>query len=149
MHALQDQLVALTGHEAALFCISGTMSNQVTTLSFKCLSLTVSASYSDTFKAAAVFCSLPPASPCVSLRSLWHLFSQRYLPAIICIVINKQGAAVIPVNAEKSSNLTLRDVQKHSILDDDVHYAPTKLISLENTMNGEVFNSLTSFLITF
>lgn len=34
--------------------------------------------------------------------------------------------------------LTLEDVQKHIVLSDDVHACPTRVISLENTLNGMI-----------
>ena len=37
--------------------------------------------------------------------------------------------------------LTLADVQKSAVLSDDVHAAPTKVISLENTLGGAVLSS--------
>lgn len=43
--------------------------------------------------------------------------------------------AVIPPNG---THLTLEDVKKHAVLTDDVHDCPTKVISLENTLNGMI-----------
>lgn len=45
------------------------------------------------------------------------------------------GASVIPIKAA-STFLTEKDVMDHIILDEDIHTAPTKLICLENTLNG-------------
>jgi threonine aldolase len=46
------------------------------------------------------------------------------------------GAVSIPIDTDF---LTLADVQKYAIVDDDVHHAPTQLVVLENTMNGKVY----------
>lgn len=35
-------------------------------------------------------------------------------------------------------HLTLSDVKKHAVLDKDIHYCPTHLISLENTLAGTI-----------
>jgi threonine aldolase len=42
---------------------------------------------------------------------------------------------VVPKNGV---HLTLEDIQKHAVLDDNIHYCPTKLISLENTLDGMI-----------
>jgi threonine aldolase len=34
---------------------------------------------------------------------------------------------------------TLQDVQAHVVLSEDVHVAPTRLLSLENTLDGQLF----------
>ncbi len=39
----------------------------------------------------------------------------------------------------EGSHLTAEMVRRELVLDDDVHHAPTGLVCLENTMNGEVF----------
>lgn len=35
--------------------------------------------------------------------------------------------------------ITEEDIRNNFIKDDDIHTAPTKLICLENTMNGQVY----------
>jgi threonine aldolase len=40
---------------------------------------------------------------------------------------------VVPANAV---HLTLADVEAHAVIDDNVHSCPTRVISLENTLNG-------------
>ena len=35
--------------------------------------------------------------------------------------------------------LSLNDVKKHVILTDDIHYATTQVIALENTLNGGIY----------
>lgn len=48
------------------------------------------------------------------------------------------GAMPCPVVPENGVYMTLEDIQKHAVLDNDIHYAPTRLISLENTLDGLV-----------
>jgi threonine aldolase len=49
------------------------------------------------------------------------------------------GATLIPVPPKEGfRHLTADVVEKHLIVDDDIHHAPTKVICLENTLNGEV-----------
>ena len=44
----------------------------------------------------------------------------------------------IPVTPAKGHHITLEDVKKHAVLEDDNHFAPTRLISLENTLGGTI-----------
>ena len=44
-------------------------------------------------------------------------------------------SGVVPSNGVY---LTLEDVQKHVVLDDDIHGCPTRVISLENTLGGTI-----------
>ncbi|KAL1955892.1 hypothetical protein VTO42DRAFT_7965 [Malbranchea cinnamomea] len=111
-NALQDFIAKLTNHEAALLVMSGTMGNQV------------------------------------ALRS--HLAQPPY--AVLCDhrahIISSEGGgvptwtgayiqAVVPRNGRY---LVLEDVQKHAVLsgEDDFHDCPTRVISLENTLDGSV-----------
>jgi threonine aldolase len=43
-----------------------------------------------------------------------------------------------PIDAKNGTYLTLEDVQKYAVLSDDVHACPTRVISLENTLNGAI-----------
>ncbi|GJJ73153.1 threonine aldolase [Entomortierella parvispora] len=47
-------------------------------------------------------------------------------------------AAVYPVMPSNGEYITAEDVASRLILDVDVHYAPTRVISLENTLNGTI-----------
>jgi threonine aldolase len=49
-----------------------------------------------------------------------------------------KGTLPIPIDASRGF-LSVADIKKHVILDKDIHHAPTQLICLENTMNGEVY----------
>lgn len=44
--------------------------------------------------------------------------------------------SVVPSNGE---HMTLEDIKPNLRLGEDIHYAPTKLICLENTLSGMVF----------
>ncbi len=48
------------------------------------------------------------------------------------------GAMPIPVTPAKGHHITLEDVKTHVVLEDDNHFAPTRLISLENTLGGTI-----------
>jgi len=41
-----------------------------------------------------------------------------------------------PIVPQNEIHLTLDDIKRHAVLDDDVHSCPTRVISLENTLNG-------------
>lgn len=108
---LEEKVAALTGMEAGLFCCSGTMSNQI------------------------------------GLRA--HLFQPPH--RILCdyrghVYAHEAGglatlsqAMVTPVKPANGLYLTLDDIIDNFIEDDgDIHMAPTKVISLENTLHGIV-----------
>lgn len=48
------------------------------------------------------------------------------------------GAMVKPVVPDNGVYLTVEDIQANVYLDDDVHTCPTRVISLENTLNGMI-----------
>lgn len=48
------------------------------------------------------------------------------------------GAMMTPVTPKNGIHLTLEDVKASVILGDDVHDCPTRVISLENTLNGMI-----------
>lgn len=107
---LQQYVAKRTQHESALLVMSGTMGNQL-----------------------AIRANLvqPPYAVLCDNRS--H---------IICYeaggVSSLTGAMVQPVTPKNGTFLTLEDIQKHAVLDDDIHHCPTKLISLENTLDGMI-----------
>ncbi|KAF2724446.1 hypothetical protein K431DRAFT_310016 [Polychaeton citri CBS 116435] len=106
-----EALVAnLTGKEAALLVLSGTMGNQV---------------------AIRAHLQGPPHSVVTDNRS--HIIQwEAGGVASLC------GALVKPVIPSNGTYVTLEEVQKQVDLRDDVHGCPTKLISLENTLDGMV-----------
>lgn len=109
-NALQSYVAERTKHEDALLVLSGTMGNQVSIRSHL---------------------TQPPHAVLCDHRS--H---------IICYeaggVSAWTGATVQTVVPKNGIHLTLEDIQKHAVLDDNIHHCPTKLISLENTLDGMV-----------
>ncbi|KAJ3156944.1 Threonine aldolase [Geranomyces michiganensis] len=110
--ALQARMIELTGHPAALFVTSATMSNQL---------------------AARTHLTQPPHSVIADHRAHIHTYEAGGVSFFT-------GASIIPVDPERygARHLTPDAVQPFLCLDDDVHHAPTRLICMENTMNGEV-----------
>jgi threonine aldolase len=49
------------------------------------------------------------------------------------------GAAVTPVVPSNGHHLSLQDVKDNVVHGPDVHFAPTEVIALENTLNGTIF----------
>ena len=109
-NALQSYVAERTKHEDALLVLSGTMGNQV---------------------AIRSHLAQPPHAVLCDHRS--H---------IICYeaggVSAWTGATVQTVVPKNGIHLTLEDIQKHAVLDDNIHHCPTKLISLENTLDGMI-----------
>ncbi|ORX43530.1 hypothetical protein DM01DRAFT_1340695 [Hesseltinella vesiculosa] len=110
VHELEKFMADLMGHEAALFGASGTMTNQ---LGLRCWLLH------------------PPHSVLCDHRAHVHLHE--------CggIAYHSQ-AAVTPVIPTNGAYLTEEDVRAN-ISTDVLVGAPTKVISLENTLNGTIF----------
>lgn len=48
------------------------------------------------------------------------------------------GALALPITPVNGHHLTLSDIKKHAVTSTDVHYCPTRLISLENTLAGTI-----------
>ncbi|KAI8608572.1 pyridoxal phosphate-dependent transferase [Chytriomyces sp. MP71] len=103
---------SLSGHEAALFCTSGTMTNQL---------------------GIRTLLTSPPHSIVADARS--HIFNYEASG-----VAHHSQALIIPVSPDAGKNhLTAEALARRIIVDDDVHHAPTRVICLENTLGGEVF----------
>ncbi|ORY51347.1 hypothetical protein BCR33DRAFT_780342 [Rhizoclosmatium globosum] len=112
INALEDLLKETSGHPASLFCATGTMTNQ---LAIRSLLLA------------------PPHSVLVDSRS--HIYNYES-----SAVAHHTQALLIPIAPKEGKrHLTADVIERHLILDDDVHHAPTKLICLENTLGGEIF----------
>lgn len=107
---LQSYVADRTGHESALLVMSGTMGNQV---------------------AIRTHLAQPPYSVLCDHRSHIIHYEAGGVSAWT-------GAMVSPVIPKNGIYMTLEDLQKHAVLIDDVHYCPTRLISLENTLDGLV-----------
>jgi len=108
--SLESHLAALTTHPAALLVLSGTMGNQL---------------------ALRTHLTQPPHAILCDHRA--HILTYEAGG-----VASLTGALVTGVVPQNTHHLTLADVQKHAVLSDDVHACPTRVISLENTLNGTV-----------
>lgn len=109
--AFEKKMTELTGKEAALFCTSGTMSNQI---------------------ALRTHLHQPPHSILCDHRGHVYTAEAGGLATL-------SQAMVTPVVPTNGLYITLEDIKRSVILGDDVHTAPTKVISLENTLAGVVF----------
>ncbi|KAG0310654.1 Threonine aldolase [Dissophora globulifera] len=107
---LERYVATLCGHEAALFCSSGTMTNQLAHRAHLCN---------------------PPQSAVVDIRS--HVFNYEAGG----ISFHSQ-AAVYPIMPANGKYLTVEDIAPRLVFDVDVHFAPTRVVSLENTLNGTI-----------
>nr|VWO96628.1 Alanine racemase TOXG (EC [Ganoderma boninense] len=108
--ALETHVAKITGKEAALFVPSGTMSNQV---------------------ALRTHLQQPPYAVLCDHRS--HIV--RYEAGGLAFHSGAHAQMVIPSNGH---HLTLEDVQDNVVLGQEIHSAPTAIISLENTLNGTI-----------
>lgn len=108
---LQDKIAKLAGKEAALFCPTGTMTNQL---------------------AIRTHLHQPPYSVICDSRAHVH----RYEAGGIAFHSQATTMAVIASNGR---HITLDDILPNLILEPDIHFCPTRLICLENTLQGMVF----------
>ncbi|KAI1154884.1 l-allo-threonine aldolase [Nemania diffusa] len=108
--ALEAHVAALTGKEAGLFVLSGTMGNQI---------------------ALRSLLTQPPHGVLCDRDS--HIVKyEAGGVASLC------GALLTAIRPSNGRYLTLEDVQKNAVLSDDVHACPTRVISLENSLNGMI-----------
>ena len=107
---LEASTARLSGHEAGLLVMSGTMGNQIS---------------------LRAHLSAPPHSVLVDIRG--HIVNYEAGG-----VSSLSQAMIIPIRPSNGHHLTLADIKAHTITSDDVHACPTKVISLENTLNGMV-----------
>lgn len=110
---LQKKMCELTGKPLALYCVSGTLSNQI-------------AIRTNLFQ--------PPYSILCDFRA--HVYEDE-AAGLACL----SQAMSQPILPKNSHHLTLEDdILPHIIPDDgEIHAAPTKLICLENTLHGMIF----------
>lgn len=104
----QKEIARLTGMEDALFMLSGTMGNQI---------------------GVRVHLNQPPHSVLCDYRA--HVYAEEGSGLAVL-----SQAMVTPVHPANGVYLTLDDVKKWTTLGDDIHTAPTKVISLEVTIGG-------------
>ncbi|KAL2009455.1 hypothetical protein VTN00DRAFT_5262 [Thermoascus crustaceus] len=109
-NSLQEYVAERTKQESGLLVMSGTMGNQV---------------------AIRTHLVQPPYSVLCDHRSHILQYEAGGVSAWT-------GATVYGVIPKNGIYLTLEDLQKRAVLDNDDHYCPTRLISLENTLDGMV-----------
>lgn len=104
----QAEIAKITGMEDALFMLSGTMGNQI---------------------GVRVNLNQPPHSVLCDYRA--HVYAEEGsgLAAL-------SQAMVTPVHPQNGIYMTAQDVKNWAVLGDDIHTAPTKVISLELTIGG-------------
>lgn len=106
----QNEVARLTGMEDALFMLSGTMGNQI---------------------GVRVHLTQPPHSVLCDYRA--HVYAEEGSGLAVL-----SQAMVTPVHPRNGLYLTLDDVENWVTLGDDIHTAPTRVISLEVTIGGVV-----------
>ena len=108
---LETTLASLLGQQSATLTSSGTMGNQLS---------------------ARVHLMQPPYSILADARS--HILGYEAGG-----VASLSGALPIPVHpAPGKEYITLEDVKEKAVLSDNEHFAPTKLVCLENTIHGAI-----------
>ena len=107
---LEVFIAELTGKEAALLVLSGTMGNQL------CLRSLL---------------GQPPHGVLADSRS--HIF--EWEAGGLASLSGAWPQLVIPASGQ---HLTLQDVMKHAVIRHDDHKIPTRVISLENTLGGNI-----------
>ena len=68
---------------------------------------------------------------------LWYLFYLRMVSGEVGL-FSRDGYPGLRVT-HIGHHLTLSDVKKNIVLENDIHFAPTKIVALENTLNGTIF----------
>jgi threonine aldolase len=133
--ALEAHCAALTGKDAGLLVLSGTMGNQVALRALLTQPphsvLCDHRSHIVKYEAGGYVRSSPPplSFPLPTQQT------RTYTPHLHR-VSSLTGALIQPITPSNGRHLTLSDIQAHAHLDDDVHSCPTRVISLENTING-------------
>lgn len=107
---LEKFIADLTGKEDALLVLSGSMGNQV---------------------ALRAHLAAPPHAILCDRRG--HIIQYEAGG-----VASLSQAFTQPIDPRNGTYITLEEVQKYAVLSDDVHACPTRVISLENTLDGAV-----------
>ena len=107
---LEQHVAALCGHPAALFCISGTMANQI-----------------------AIRCHLfqPPIAILADSRS--HILNMEAGG-----MATLTGALIQAVTPKNGVYMTLNDVKRCAVIKDDLYSCPTRVIVIENPHAGSI-----------
>lgn len=108
--SLESRLAKLFAKPAALFVLSGTMGNQL------CLRSHL---------------TQPPHSVLCNVRAHINIHEAGGIASL-------SQALVTAVQPSNGKWITLEDVKKEVILGSNIHHAPTRVISLENTINGVI-----------
>jgi threonine aldolase len=108
--SLERFIADLAGKEDALLVLSGTMGNQV---------------------ALRTHLTAPPQAVLCDRRG--HIVNYEAGG-----VASLSQAMLQPIDAKNGTYITLEEVQKYAVISDDVHACPTRVISLENTLNGAI-----------
>lgn len=106
----QKEISRLTGMEDALFVLSGTMGNQI---------------------GVRILLTQPPHSVLCDYRA--HVYAEEGSGLAVL-----SQAMVTPVHPANGIYMTLEDVKKNVIISEDIHCAPTRVISLELTIGGVI-----------
>ncbi|KAL3459369.1 pyridoxal phosphate-dependent transferase [Aspergillus heterothallicus] len=106
----QSEIARLTGKDAALFTLSGTMGNQL---------------------GIRIHLGSPPHSVLCDYRA--HVYAEEGSGLAVL-----SQAMVTPVHPANGLYLTKEDVERWVVLGEDVHVAPTRVVSLEVTIGGVV-----------
>ncbi|KFH42513.1 Low-specificity L-threonine aldolase-like protein [Hapsidospora chrysogenum ATCC 11550] len=104
----EAEVARLTGMQDSLFMLSGTMGNQI---------------------GVRLHLHQPPHSVLCDYRA--HVYAEEGSGLAVL-----SQAMVTPVHPRNGLYLTLDDVKRWVVLGDDIHCAPTKVISLEVTIGG-------------
>ncbi|KAL2869771.1 threonine aldolase family protein [Aspergillus lucknowensis] len=108
-NTFQAEIARLTGMEAALFMLSGTMGNQI--------------------GVRIHLAQPPPHSVLCDYRA--HVYAEEGSGLAVL-----SQAMVTPVHPRNGLYMTAEDVKRWVVLGEDVHVAPTRVISLELTIGG-------------
>lgn len=108
--SLERFIADLTGKADALLVLSGTMGNQV---------------------ALRAHLTTPPHAVLCDRRG--HIINYEAGG-----VATLSQAMVQPLDPKNHTYLTLEEIRQHAVVSDDVHACPTRVISLENTLNGAI-----------
>lgn len=108
--SLERFIAHLTGKEDAVLVLSGTMGNQV---------------------ALRTHLTAPPQAVLCDRRS--HIIQYEAGG-----VASLSQALTQPIDASNGKYITLEEVKQYAVVSDDVHACPTRVISLENTLNGTI-----------
>ena len=110
---LEKKVAEMTGKEAGLYCVSGTLSNQL---------------------AMRVNLMQPPYSVMCDYRGHVYVHEAGGMSTLT-------QAMAQPIKPKNGIHLTLEDDILPNFIPDDgeIHGAPTKLICLENTLHGMIF----------